>query len=240
MASGRSGAARRGGRSKDAAPDAPAGDGHGVLDGPGGKIISDAAIVAMSEQGYHGTSVRDIAERAGMSSAALYHHFSSKQDLLFRITDRGIESLVRATEEALLASPNDPASRLRAIVRVHVLRHAQNQQGSFIGNSEIRSLEPANRAIVVSKRDQQARIFDHVVLDGLERGVFTTPYPKEASKAIITMCTSVAQWYRADGPLSADEIADRFAELSLAMVGYRTKPARQTRTKVQLKRTIGK
>jgi AcrR family transcriptional regulator len=74
----------------------------------------------MNEHGYHGTSVREIADRAGMSSAALYHHFSSKQDLLFRITDRGIEALVRSTEDALLASPNDPASRLRAIVRVHV------------------------------------------------------------------------------------------------------------------------
>jgi len=110
---------------------------------------------------------------------------------------------------------------------VHVLTHAEHQQGSFIGNSEIRSLEPANRAIVVSKRDQQKRIFDQVVLDGVERGVFTTPYPKEATMALITMCTAVAQWYRADGPLRPDEIADRYAELGLAMLGYRPRPARR-------------
>jgi AcrR family transcriptional regulator len=212
---------------KDARPRAEVDDGHAVLDGPGGKTISDAAIVAMSEHGYHGTSVRDIADRAGMSSAALYHHFASKQDLLFRITDRGIDALVRQTEDALLDSPSDPAARLRAIVRVHVLTHAQNQQGSFIGNSEIRSLEPANRAIVVSKRDQQKRIFHRVVLDGVERGVFTTPYPKEATMAIVTMCTAVAQWYRPDGPLQPDQIADRYAELGLAMLGYRPRPARR-------------
>ena len=196
-------------------------DGHSALDGAGGKVISDAAIVAMSEQGYHGTSVRDIADRAGMSSASLYHHFSSKQDLLFRITDRGIEALVRKTEDALQASPEDPAARLRAIVRVHVLTHIEDQRGSFIGNSEIRSLEPANRAIIVSKRDQQKRIFDRVVLDGVERGVFTTPYPKEATMALITMCTAVAQWYRSDGPLRPDDIAERYADLGLAMLGYR-------------------
>ena len=69
-----------------------------------------------------------------MASAKRAHHFSSEQDLLFRITDRGIEALVRSTEDALLASPNDPASRLRAIVRVHVLTHAEHQQGSFIGD----------------------------------------------------------------------------------------------------------
>jgi len=139
-------------------------DGHSALDGAGGKVISDAAIVAMSEQGYHGTSVRDIADRAGMSSASLYHHFSSKQDLLFRITDRGIEALVRKTEDALQASPEDPAARLRAIVRVHVLTHIEDQRGSFIGNSEIRSLEPANRAIIVSKRD-------HALSEGGHHGV---------------------------------------------------------------------
>jgi len=203
------------------------GDRHAVLDGSGAKIIADAAIVAMSEQGYHGTSVRDIADRAGMSSAALYHHFSSKQDLLFRITDRGIDALVRQTEDALRASPDDPAERLRAIVRVHVLTHAENQQGSFIGNSEIRSLEPANRAVVIAKRDRQKRIFDQVVLDGIGTGVFTTPYPKEATLALVTMCTAVAQWYRPNGPLRPDEIADRYAELGLAMLGYRPQPARR-------------
>ena len=203
-------------------------DGHAVLDVAGGKVISDAAIVAMSEQGYHGTSVRDIADRAGMSSASLYHHFSSKQDLLFRITDRGIEALVRKTEDALRAAPDDPAARLRAIVRVHVLTHAENQRGSFIGNSEIRSLEPANRAIIISKRDQQKAIFDGVVAEGVERGVFTTPYPKEATMALVTMCTAVAQWYRPDGALRPEEIADRYADLGLAMLGHRPLPSRGT------------
>lgn len=202
-------------------------DDHAVLDGPGGKVISDAAIVTMGEHGYHGTSVRHIADRAGMSSAALYHHFTSKQDLLFRIMDRGIDALVRQTEDALRASPDDPAERLRAIVRVHVLTHAENQQGSFIGNSEIRSLEPANRAVVIAKRDRQKRIFDQVVLDGIGTGVFTTPYPKEATLALVTMCTAVAQWYRPNGPLRPDEIADRYAELGLAMLGYRPQPARR-------------
>ena len=219
--------ARRTPPQKDAASGPGRADQHAVLDGSGGKIIADAAIVAMSEHGYHGTSVRDIADRAGMSSAALYHHFSSKQDLLFRITDRGMAGLVRRTEDALLASPSDPASRLRAIVRVHVLTHTENQQGSFIGNSEIRSLEPGNRAIVVAKRDQQKRIFDRVVLDGVERGVFTTPHPKEATMALITMCTAVAQWYRPDGALRPDEIAERYADLGLAMLGYQPRPGRR-------------
>jgi len=52
-------------RPKDAGPGAAASDGHAVLDGPGGKTISDAAIEAMNEHGYHGTSVRDTTARTG-------------------------------------------------------------------------------------------------------------------------------------------------------------------------------
>ena len=134
-------------------------------------------------------------------------------------------------------------------MRVHVLTHAENQRGSFIGNSEIRSLEPANRAIIVSKRDQQKAIFDGWWLDGVERGVFTTPYPKEATMALVTMCTAVAQWYRPDGALRPDEIADRYADLGLAMLGYRplraaerlaVDSARRPPAKVPTERTIGK
>ena len=65
------------------------------------------------------------------------------------------------------------------------------------------------------------------MLDGVERGVFTTPYPKEATMALVTMCTAVAQWYRPDGPLRPDEIADRYADLGLAMLGYQPRPARR-------------
>src|SRR5262245_47964357 len=100
-----------------------------AADLPGAKAIVDAAIDVFGRHGYHGTSIRDIAERAGLSSAALYHHFSSKQDLLFQIMDRGIEALVHQTEEAYAAAPPTPQDRLAAIVRVHVLAHTVDPVG---------------------------------------------------------------------------------------------------------------
>ncbi|MFD0854512.1 TetR/AcrR family transcriptional regulator, partial [Actinomadura adrarensis] len=69
--------------------------------GPGETGILEAAIAVMTEKGYHGTSVRDIAVRAGLSPAALYYHFESKQDVLATIMERGIEELLRRTRAAL-------------------------------------------------------------------------------------------------------------------------------------------
>jgi AcrR family transcriptional regulator len=181
----------------------------------------DAAIDVFGRHGYHGTSIRDIAERAGLSSAALYHHFSSKQDLLFQIMDRGIEVLVRQTQEAYAAAPPTPEDRLAAIVRVHVLAHTVDPVGSLVGNSELRSLDPENRAVVVEKRDCQQRLFDRVISDGVAEGVFVAPHPRETARAITSMGTAVASWYRPTGPLGPEEIAARYVTLALATAGYR-------------------
>ncbi len=191
------------------------------LDQPGPRAIVDAAIEAMSLQGYHGTSIRDIAERAGMSNAALYHHFASKQDLLFRIMDRGIDELHRSTVEALAAVGDDPAEQLSAMVRVHVLAHTRDRKGSFIGNTELRSLEPEHRAVIVAKRDRQQRLFDDVVRAGTRAGRFTTPHPREAARAIVTMGTAVAGWYRPEGRLGPAAVAERYVVMALALVGHR-------------------
>ena len=103
--------------------------------------ILDAALAVMAEHGYHGTSVRDIAERAGVSPAALYHHFTSKQQVLATIMERGIKALLERTHAALADAGDEPAARLRALVDVQVLFHLQDQRGTLLGTSELRALE---------------------------------------------------------------------------------------------------
>lgn len=182
-------------------------------------LIIKAAIAVMAEHGYHGTSVRDIAERADLSPASLYNHFASKQGILVAIMERGIDELLRRTRAALDDAPADPAARLRAIVAVHVLYHLEDQGGTLLGTSELRALEESARTTHVAKRRCQERIFADVVTEGVRRGAFTTPYPEEAARAIVTMCTAVAAWYRPDGALTRPEITARYQTLALATAG---------------------
>ena len=198
-------------------------------DPPAAAAVISAAVVAMAENGYHGTSVRDIAQLAGVSSAAIYHYFTSKQHLLEVIMIRGTEHLHAQTEAALLAAPANPADRLRAIVGVHVARHLSAQREAFVGNTELRALDAAGRRRVVTHRDLQQRLFDSVVSDGVTSGVFTTPYPREAARAVVTMCSAVASWYRARGALTPEEVTARYQDLALALVGYRPNPSRSRR-----------
>lgn len=180
--------------------------------------ILEAAIAVMAEHGYHGTSVRDIAERAGVSPAALYHHFGSKQEVLATIMERGIEALLRRTGAALAAAGEAPADRLRALVQVQILFHLEDQRGTLLGTSELRALDEPVRSRHITKRHRQQRLFDGVVNHGVQVGAFATPIPLQASRAIVVMCTGVASWFRPRGPLSRAEVVREYQRLALDMV----------------------
>ena len=174
---------------------------------------------AFYDHGYHGTSIREIGQRADVSLSALYHYFASKQELLSHIVDGFMLGSIEVVTDAVRDAGEDPAARLRAAVRSHVHRNATNIALSFITNSEIRSLEDENRARHVAHRDRIQDLFDRAVLDGRRLQVFDARHPKEASRAIVTMCTAVATWYRPTGPLTAEEVAERYGDYALSLVG---------------------
>jgi AcrR family transcriptional regulator len=196
---------------------------RGVADSerPGEEAILKAAIAVMAEHGYHGTSVRDIAERAELSPAALDYHFASKQEVLATIMERGIERLLMRTRTALAEAGDTPQDRLSAIVEVQVLFHLESQASTLLGTSELRALEEPVRTAHKAKRVQQQRLFDQVVADGVARGVFTTTLPQEAGRAIVVMCTGVASWFSPRGKLSRDQVVQHYQRLALDMVGAR-------------------
>jgi len=177
------------------------------------------ALSLFAEQGYHGASMRDIAARAGVSVSAAYHYFPSKADMLRTIMIRVTEDLIADLETAQDDAGPDPAARLAAIVRAHVLLHTKRQDESFVANSELRSLAPVDRRKVVALRDRVGQVFKDIVAEGCRRGVFPQPYSAETVRAILTMCTAVAGWYRAGGADRPEIIAERYATLSLRLVG---------------------
>jgi AcrR family transcriptional regulator len=185
----------------------------------GEEAILKAAIAVMAEHGYHGTSVRDIAERAELSPAAIYYHFTSKQDVLATIMERGIERLLMRTRTALAEAGEAPQDRLRAIVEVQVLFHLESQGATLLGTSELRALDEPLRGKHKAKRLQQQRLFDQVVGEGVAQGAFTTALPREAARAIVVMCTGVASWFSPRGKLSRDQVVQRYQRLALDMVG---------------------
>ncbi|WP_072803372.1 TetR family transcriptional regulator [Rhodococcoides yunnanense] len=178
-----------------------------------------AALSAFVEQGYHGTSVREIAGRAGLSVPGLYHHYPSKQALLVGLMTAAMEELLERSTRAEAEAGPRAAERFDAVVESLLLFHMHRSNLAFVGSTEIRSLEPANRTHYVRLRDEQQRMLDRIVLDGIASGDFEAPYPADASRAVTTMCVGVAGWYRPDGPLAVGELATVYLDISRRIVG---------------------
>lgn len=191
----------------------------------GGKdVIVQAAVDNFQQFGYHGTSMRDIARDADITVASIYHHFPSKQAILQDIMSRVLSDVISLTRSALMRSGASPAEQLVAVMKAWILFHTARRAEAMIGASEIRSLDESGHRLVVALRDEQERMFRDVVERGVEEGEFTTPYPREAVRAIINMGYSVANWYRPGGTLTPEEMAERYAVLALGTVIARPAP----------------
>lgn len=179
--------------------------------------ILAGARAAFEEHGYHGTTVRDIAQRAGVTVPGLYYHYESKQAMLFALLMGSMQALLDRCDAALAKVGDDPRSRLAALVECVVefmARHAS--QGL---TSELRSLEPDNRARYVALRDEFEQLTRGIVIAGNEAGVFHAEFPVETTRAVLTMCDAVGRWYRPGGRLSPTTVAKRYVSIALSTVG---------------------
>jgi AcrR family transcriptional regulator len=188
-----------------------------------GPVLS-AALEVFVEVGYHGASVRDIARRAGLSVPGMYHHYATKQEMLTKIIDLRMEDLRWRSEAAQEEAGDDPVRRFELLIECLVLYHAYRRDLAFMGASEIRSLDRDNRKRILELRGEQQRMVDAAVCAAAADGRFATPYPRDAARAVVTMCTALPQWYRPEGPLTPEQIADRYLHLARATVQYRPRP----------------
>ncbi|MFD6860284.1 TetR/AcrR family transcriptional regulator [Rhodococcus sp. NPDC060086] len=180
-----------------------------------------AALDAFAERGYDGTSIREVAARAGLSVPGLYHHYPSKQALLVSLTTAVMNDLLDRSRRALAEAGPSPSERFDAVVESLLRFHMFRRDQAFVASTEMRSMEPESREAYVALRDEQQRMIDEIIEAGVESGEFTTPFPKDAGRAVATMCIGVADWYRPNGSLTPDELVERNLAIARSAVGAR-------------------
>jgi AcrR family transcriptional regulator len=176
--------------------------------------LKSAAARLFREQGFHGTSVAQIAAASWITKSSLYHHFASKQALLAEIlTDTA--SRVTPAVEAIASSQLPASERLRAAARCHVVEliHDQDKVACFV--EEGRFLESEYRDAFVAARDKYEQFFRQILQDGVASGEFRPVSVRLASLAVLGMCNSVVHWYQPDGHLDVDTVAEEFADLAV-------------------------
>jgi AcrR family transcriptional regulator len=195
----------------------------------GHTALLQAAREEFAERGYDGTSIRQIAQRAGMSLSVLYHYYPGKVELLQAIVDEAMDAYFGACEAELAQAGDDPVRRLTALVTATIrFRAAYPSKGSLMQGEE-HAFGEEFLSHYRKRAAQGTRMFSDVVEDGVASGVFRTTYPEDARRAVIAMCNAVGEWYDPRGALSVDEIAQRYVALALTVVECR--PAARPRSR---------
>lgn len=175
------------------------------------------AVEAFAERGFHATTTRDIAGRAGMSPAALYIHYRTKEELLFQISRVGHERSVRILTEAA-ATGGTPAERLDAAVRTFVRWHAAYHTTARVVQYELAALGEEHYGEIVVMRRRTEEILRTVLSEGVAAGEFAVEDINGTALAVLSLCIDVARWYRTGGPRTPDEIGALYAGLVRRMV----------------------
>jgi AcrR family transcriptional regulator len=185
--------------------------------------VLDRALDAFVEHGYHGTTVRDIARRLNQTVPMIYYWYENKQALLVALLSQSIDDLLDRCEKALASVGDDPVDQLSVLVRCLLLYVANRRQLALL-DQEVRSLEAGNRPAYIAKRDRIEQMLVDSIEAGVKAGVFTVENPQVASRALISMCRGIANWYRSTGSMTPEAMAAVHVEFALALVGRRKAP----------------
>ncbi|WEV24636.1 TetR/AcrR family transcriptional regulator [Streptomyces sp. 71268] len=177
-----------------------------------------AAVQAFAERGYHATTTRDIASRAGMSPAALYIHYKTKEELLYQISLVGHRLALDILERPALAD-GSPAERLADAVRSFVRWHAEHHTTARVVQYELDALGPEHRAEIVGMRRATDAAVRGIIEDGVRSGDFDVTDVPGTTLAVLSLCIDVARWFSTEGRRTPDEVGDSYAALALRMVG---------------------
>jgi TetR/AcrR family transcriptional regulator, cholesterol catabolism regulator len=176
--------------------------------------ILDAAAQVFRQKGFHGASMSDIAGAVNLQKASLYHHVSSKQEILLALLNRALELLLDRIS-GITAQDIPADEKLRQMIHAYLQILAENTDLSAVLLFEHRSLDHRQHSRHVPNRDQFEALWKTVIADGVKSKLFTCDNPALTARALLGIMNWTITWYRPDGGLTIDQIADQYSVLIL-------------------------
>ncbi|OCH79713.1 MULTISPECIES: TetR/AcrR family transcriptional regulator [Gordonia] len=179
-----------------------------------------AAKHAFYERGYHGTSIRDIASRAGVSLPTLYYHHDNKLGILVELLEAAMTSVL-AWVGAAIQSGRTPSEQLSNAIESIVLHMTSDLELASVAH-EFRHLDSDDprRETYVAMRTETEDLLADVIARGVESGEFSFEEDvKDVLRYLFGACQAVTTWYRPSGARTPAEVAASYALISLRVVG---------------------
>ncbi len=189
------------------------------------RIINEAAGL-FAEHGYERTSLNAIARTIGISAPALYYHFASKDEILFATLENTLVVLNSMSEDAVAAAGETPGERLRAFVAAHIQHDVGKAEimpmlnaGLYNVDNLIDGLPAARRKRLTSMQRDFVDRLRNILTDGTKDGAFHIADITATAFAIIGIVDFAVYWFRSEGKLTVDDLAEHYGELALRMAG---------------------
>jgi AcrR family transcriptional regulator len=177
--------------------------------------ILEAAVQNFSQKGFHATSMQDIAQSVNLRKASLYHHVSSKQEILVELLDQALDILIQQMQEVTVL-PLPPDKKLRLAIKKYLTTLINHRGRASVLLMEHRSLEPEYQSRHIPRRDKFENLWRELINDGSIQGTFDCRDPALVTRALLGMINWTITWYKPGGSLSADQISDEIADLFLS------------------------
>ena len=176
--------------------------------------ILEAAAQVFRQKGFHGSSMQDIADAVSLQKASLYHHVTSKQEILLLILDRALELLLERIC-AITEQEISPDKKLQAMMREYMKILVENQDLAAVLLFEHRSLERKQHARHVPTRDKFEQLWKDVLTEGVEARIFQCDDPSLATRTLFGIMNWTMTWYSPNGPYTIEQISDQYSNLVL-------------------------
>src|SRR5436853_3139406 len=182
---------------------------------PRQEILRTAARL-FQQQGYDATSMNDVEASLKLSKGGLYHHFQSKDEILFEIMNHAMD----LTEERVLApvrNINDAEERLRALIRLHIeVVLSPRDREITVMLHENHPLPPALRKRINNRKKEYVH-FVETLMGEVQRArrARGSVSPRAAAFALLGMINWIYQWYKPEGELQAQHLVPQFTTLVL-------------------------
>jgi AcrR family transcriptional regulator len=206
---------------------AEAGTRERIAAGTRERIVA-AAVSLFAEQGFDATSVNQVVARAGVAKGALYHHFASKDDLLYEVYGELVDRQLAGLRE-ILSRGLAPADALRELIADLVVTTAARVGEAKVFLRESHRLGDANQARVRAARRSIHDAVTDLVRSAQAAGRFApVASPEMVTFTVFGVINELPVWYRPDGPKQPAEVAAELSNLILAALTALTAPTAPT------------
>jgi AcrR family transcriptional regulator len=183
--------------------------------------IVDIAARLFYERGYQSVSTRALAQAAGIQGGSLYHHFSSKEEILYRIVQYGSGEFFAGLLPHLQAPGATYRERLERFVRAYITDAQARRYAIAVLFRDMTHLSPDHFVELQAVRRRFQQAVQKFLADGVTAGEFTVPDTKLAGIAVLDLLKGVDAWIREPGRLGRRQVADTYAVLINQLMGAR-------------------